>query len=57
MKKFTLIKLALIVAAAVSLYGQAKSGSTSFACPPICIHLTCGNGQHAHCSHGQCVCP
>ena len=57
MKKLTLLKFVLIVASAVALYGQATSGPTPEACPPICIHLTCGNGHRAHCSNGQCVCP
>jgi hypothetical protein len=57
MKKFTLLKLAIVVAAAVSLYGQT-SGPTPDACPSICIHLTCNGGlSHAHCSNGKCVCP
>jgi hypothetical protein len=57
MKKLTLLKLALVVAAAVSLYGQTTSGPTPDACPSICTHLTCGGGQRAHCSNGKCVCP
>ncbi len=56
MKKLTLLKLAFIVAAAVSLYGQA-TGPIPDACPAICSHLTCGDGQRAHCSNGKCVCP
>ena len=54
MKKLTLFKLALVVAMALALYGQGKSAST---CPPICFHLTCGDGQRAHCVNGRCVCP
>ena len=58
MKKFTLLKLAFVIAAAMSLYGQVKSGPTPDVCPPSCIHLTCNGGlSHAHCSNGQCVCP
>lgn len=57
MKKLTLLKLVLVVAAAVSLYGQATSEPTPDACPSFCFHLTCGNGVHAHCSNGKCVCP
>jgi hypothetical protein len=57
MKKFTLLKLVFIVAAAVTLYGQATPAPTPDACPPICIHLTCGGGHRAHCVNGQCVCP
>jgi hypothetical protein len=57
MKKLTLIKLVFVVASAVALYGQATSGPTPDVCPPFCFHLTCGNGRHAHCSNGQCVCP
>lgn len=60
MKKSTLLKLVLVVAAALSLYGQAKSSetetTTSRTCPSFCFHLTCG-GAHAHCVNGQCVCP
>lgn len=60
MKKFTLLKLVFIVAAALSLYGQATSrpmSSTAFACPAICPHLLCGDGEHAFCRNGKCVCP
>lgn len=58
MKKLTLLKLAFIVAAAASLYGQAISGTTPpQTCPSFCFHLTCGGGHVAHCSNGQCVCP
>jgi hypothetical protein len=56
MKKLTLLKLAIVVAAAWSLYGQATT-TPSFTCPAICPHLTCGNGEHAFCSGGKCVCP
>lgn len=56
MKKSTLLKFAFIVAAALSLYGQATTVDPA-ACPAICVHLTCGNGQRAHCSNGKCVCP
>ena len=60
MKKFTLLKLVFIVAAAVTLYGQATA-PTPDACPSICIHLTCrdksGDLRFAHCVNGQCVCP
>jgi hypothetical protein len=58
MKKLTLLKLVLVVTAAMSLYGQSIPISTTLeACPSFCFHLTCGNGVHAHCSGGQCVCP
>jgi hypothetical protein len=57
MKKLTLLKFAFIIAAAASLYSQTASGPTPDACPSICIHLTCGGGQRAHCSNGKCVCP
>jgi hypothetical protein len=61
MKKLTLIKLVFVVASAVVLYGQATSGPTPGACPPICSHLTCrdkdGDLRFAHCVNGQCVCP
>ena len=56
MKKLTLLKLVFIVAAALSLYGQAAPAVPA-ACPSFCFHLTCGNGVHAHCSNGKCVCP
>jgi hypothetical protein len=57
MKKLTLLKLVLVVAAAVALYGQSASAASA-TCPSFCFHLTCGDGQHAHCnSKGQCVCP
>jgi len=54
MKKLTLLKLVFVAAAAMSLYGQATVPDS---CPSFCFHLTCGNGQHAHCSGGKCVCP
>jgi hypothetical protein len=62
MKKFTLLKLAFIVMAAVCLYGQARSTTEVAAtCPSFCSHLTCldkdGNLRFAHCVNGQCVCP
>jgi hypothetical protein len=60
MKKLTLLKLVLVVASAVALYGQARlkpMPSTAFTCPSICPHLLCGNGEHAFCRNGQCVCP
>lgn len=59
MKKFTLLKLLLVGAMAVVLYGQATlSAETAPAgtCPSFCFHLTCG-GHHARCVNGQCVCP
>jgi hypothetical protein len=57
MKKLTLLKLGLVVAAALSLYGQETSGPITASCPAICPHLTCGGGQRAHCLNGKCVCP
>jgi len=60
MKKLTLLNLVLVVATALSVYAEATfkpMPSTSFTCPAICPHLTCGGGTHAHCSNGQCVCP
>ena len=62
MKKFTLIKLVLVVASAVALYGQATSTTVvPAACPSFCSHLTCrdksGDLRFAHCVNGQCVCP
>jgi len=62
MKKSTLLKLLLTVTAAgaLSLYGQTSGigTTTSLKCPADCDHLTCGDGQRAHCnSKGQCVCP
>ena len=54
MKKLTLLKLLLVVAGALVVYGQA---ATSRTCPSICDHLTCGDGQRAHCEDGKCVCP
>lgn len=57
MKKITLMKLSLVIAMAVGIYGWATP-SDAATCPPICPHLTCGDGQRAHCnSKGQCVCP
>jgi hypothetical protein len=56
MKKLTLVKLLLVLASAVALYGQATPPPQT--CPSFCFHLVCGDGQHAHCnSKGQCVCP
>ena len=62
MKKFTLIKLLIIVAAAVTLYAQAPSpDATSPLCKPggFCLmgRITCGDNRIAHCVNGQCVCP
>src|SRR5215471_17360530 len=63
MKKFTLLKFLFVVATAVSLYCQAtycqptSATTPPEACPSFCFHLICGNGQHAHCSNGRCVCP
>ena len=66
MKKFTLFKLAFIVAAALALYGQEPSGqATSPLCKPggACLQgrITCldshGDLRFAHCVNGQCVCP
>ena len=66
MKKFTLIKLVLVVAAALALYGQAPSGqATSPLCQPggLCFQhrITCfdshGDLRFGHCVNGQCVCP
>lgn len=57
MKKLTLLKLSLVVAMAVCIYGWATP-SEAATCPPICSHLICGDGEHAFCnSKGQCVCP
>jgi hypothetical protein len=60
MKKLKLLNLVLVVATALSLYAQATlkpMPSASFTCPSICPHLLCGNGEHAFCRNGQCVCP
>jgi hypothetical protein len=66
MKKFTLFKLAFIIAAALALYGQAPSpDATSPLCKPggLCLlgRVTCldkhGDTRIAHCVNGQCVCP
>jgi hypothetical protein len=60
MKKLKLFNLVLVVATALSLYAQATlkpMPSTAFTCPSICPHLLCGNGEHAFCRNGQCVCP
>jgi hypothetical protein len=62
MKKLKLFNLALVVATALSLYASAYATlkpmpSTAFTCPSICPHLLCGNGEHAFCKNGQCVCP
>jgi len=61
MKKFTLLKLAFIVVAAVCLYGQARLTAVAATCPSFCSHLTCrdksGDLRFAHCVNGQCVCP
>lgn len=66
MKKFTLIKLLVILAAAVALYAQAPSpDATSPLCKPggACAQgrITCfdknGDLRFGHCVNGQCVCP
>ena len=60
MKKLTLLNLVLVVATALSVYAEATlkpMPSTAFTCPPICPHLLCGNGEHAFCKSGKCVCP
>ena len=60
MKKLTLLNLVLVVATALSVYAETTlkpMPSTSFTCPSICPHLLCGNGEHAFCKNGQCVCP
>jgi hypothetical protein len=61
MKKMTLIKLLLVVAAAVALYGQPVPKKTSPLCEPggLCLmgRVTCGDNRIAHCVDGQCVCP
>jgi len=53
MKKLTLLKLLLVLGGALVVYGQASDRT----CPSICDHLTCGDGQRAHCEDGKCVCP
>jgi len=57
MKKSTLLKLVFIVAAALSLYGEAAKSPIPTACPSICIHILCADGEHAFCRNGKCVCP
>ncbi|HEY7402347.1 MAG TPA: hypothetical protein VIB39_02410 [Candidatus Angelobacter sp.] len=58
MKKLTLLKFVFIVAAALSLYGQATPKTpVPDACPAICTHLLCGDGEHAVCRNGKCICP
>lgn len=56
MKKLTLFKLLLV--GAMFLAAAYTESAAAFTCPPDCFHLTCGNGDRAHCnSEGQCVCP
>ena len=60
MKKLTLLNIVLVLATTLSLYAEAMlkpMPSTAFTCPSICPHLLCGNGEHAFCKNGQCVCP
>jgi hypothetical protein len=66
MKKFTLIKLLVVIGAALALYGQAPTPqATSPLCKPggACLQgrITCFDSHNdlriAHCVSGQCVCP